>query len=206
VIQTGKPETSPLSQRPSIILASFQKRIRAFVYDYLIIATYLAALVVLGVSLSYSRYGKAVQTSFANPIYGELIGFFLLTLPVVLYFAVQESSAGQATWGKRKTGLRVTDLGGNRLTLKRSLLRSAVKFAPWELSHALIFRIPGGMFGSSASFPPILADGFSAVWIMVIVYAVSGLVGEKHQTLYDRVAGTLVVVWKRRAHDYGTAP
>lgn len=135
-----------------------------------------------------------MRALFADPVFGEAIAFLLLTLPVILYFALQESSGSEATWGKRKMKLRVTDVNGNRLTLKRSLLRSAVKFAPWELSHSIIFRIPGVMLGGSVgSFPPILAVGFSLVWILVITYMVSALISGKHQTLYDRISGTLVI-------------
>jgi uncharacterized RDD family membrane protein YckC len=37
-----------------------------------------------------------------------------------LYFALQESSAAQATLGKRLLGIRVTDTLGNRLTFGRA--------------------------------------------------------------------------------------
>ena len=39
----------------------------------------------------------------------DVIAFFTLVLPTILYFTLQESSARQATWGKRKIGIRVVN-------------------------------------------------------------------------------------------------
>lgn len=58
---------------------------------------------------------------------GVLIGniaFFILQL---LYWPVMESSARQATFGKRLMGLEVTDLQGNRTSFVKSLLRNLAK-------------------------------------------------------------------------------
>lgn len=55
-----------------------------------------------------------------SPLVAQGTGFFFLTLPVVLYFCLMEASAHQATWGKRKMGLRVTDEKGFRIAVLRS--------------------------------------------------------------------------------------
>ena len=62
--------------------------------------------------------------------------FIILAPPVLpvttiiawLYFALQESSRHQGTFGKRMCGLRVTDLQGNRVTFPRATLRFFSKF------------------------------------------------------------------------------
>lgn len=45
-----------------------------------------------------------------------------------LYFAVMESSSWQATLGKKLTGLYVTDIGRQRLSLSRSTGRTFAKY------------------------------------------------------------------------------
>src|SRR5262249_28295765 len=67
---------------------------------------------------------------FGNRVVGQASGFALVTLPVVLYFALLESSAWQASWGKRWRGLRVVDARGARLSWGRALGRTALAFIP----------------------------------------------------------------------------
>ncbi len=93
------------------------------------------------------------QAMFADPDSSEFSAFLLLVLPVILYFALFEHSSWQATWGKRKMGLRVIDRHGARLSLPRSLTRSLLKFAPWELTHACLSPRSGRQ-------SPILAEPF----------------------------------------------
>ena len=55
-------------------------------------------------------------------------GFNLGMIPLLgwLYFAVQESSEKQATFGKQLLGLKVTDLAGERLGFRQASLRFMV--------------------------------------------------------------------------------
>lgn len=160
----------------------------AFALDYLPIASYLAVLVAGGAWLS--RFPQPLaQAIFDGPISGEAAGFLLITLPVALYFALLEASPQQATWGKQRMRLRVTDLAGERLGLARSIGRTALKFIPWELAHLCFWQV------SFARDPlsPIYVLGFSIVWLMIAANVVSLLLSPTRQTLYDRVAGTMVV-------------
>jgi uncharacterized RDD family membrane protein YckC len=181
----------------------------AFAVDYLLIAAYLVVLVAIGVVVPRVAPSLAREL-FGNPLAGELGGFISITLPVTLYFALSESSARQATWGKRKLGLRVERLDGARPSLRlaarpaasmnsgappavgpgRSLGRTALKFVPWELAHACIWHIT---FAAGPPSPLILA-GFALVWVLVGANLASLLISRKHQTLYDWVSGTVVVV------------
>ena len=62
----------------------------------------------------------------------------------MLYFAVSEASPWQATLGKRALSIRVATHGaGGRLSFRRTLLRAALKFAPWELAHTVLWRVEG---------------------------------------------------------------
>lgn len=51
-----------------------------------------------------------------------------LAAPQWLYYALQESSAGMATVGKKLVGAKVTDLGGRRITFGKATLRFLVKY------------------------------------------------------------------------------
>ena len=162
-------------------------RVLAFALDYVLIAAYLAVLVLAGVWLRYSS-PQVAQALFGGPISGEATGFLLITLPVTLYFALCEASVRQATWGKRRMGLEVTDLAGGHLSRQRSLGRSALKFVPWELAHACIWQIAFARDPSA----PVYVVGFALVWLLVCANVVSLQVSPTRQTLYDRMVGTLV--------------
>src|SRR6266567_2194705 len=165
----------------AMTFANIWQRIGAFLLDYLIIAAYLVLLVIISVGLGF------------GPLRSEFSAFLLLVLPVIFYFALFECSSWQATWGKRKMGLRVIDTHGARLSLPRSFVRSLLKFVPWELTHACLWRIPGWPLAPTTP-SPIITAGLVLVWILVGAYLVSMLVSKKHQVLYDWIAGTSVIV------------
>jgi uncharacterized RDD family membrane protein YckC len=178
------PSAAP---RP-LVSAGLWPRVLAFAIDYLPISGYLVLLVVLG-STARLIAPEMANAVFGSPLSGELTGFLLITLPVTLYFALLESSAWQATWGKRRLGLRVTRTDGARLSRGRSLLRTGLKFVPWELAHACIWQV--SFAGPDPS--PLITGGFVAVWLLVGANPVSLLVTRDHQTIYDRLSGAVVV-------------
>lgn len=173
--------------------ANLRLRIAAFLLDYLVIAAYIIVLIVVSVVLGFGPLRQTFQRLFANPNSSEMSAFLLLVLPVILYFSFFESSSWQATWGKRKLGLRVTDNHGERLSLARSLVRSLIKFLPWELTHACLWRIPGWPFNPQTP-STIISAGLILVWVLVGAYVISLLVSKKHQALYDMIAGSYVVL------------
>jgi uncharacterized RDD family membrane protein YckC len=179
--------------------ANLRLRFAAFLLDYLVIAAYIIVLIVVSVLLGLGPLRQAFQGLFANPNSSELSAFLLLVLPVILYFALFESSTWQATWGKRKLGLRVTGTHGERLSLGRSLVRSIIKFVPWELTHACLWRIPGWPLNPQTP-SPIITAGLILVWVIAGAYAVSLLVSKKHQTLYDMIVGSYVVRAPQLSH------
>jgi uncharacterized RDD family membrane protein YckC len=130
-------------------LSLLWSRLLAFAVDYLFIALYLLLLVGVGALIRLTPLCADFGALFANPASAELTSFILLVLPVLLYFALMESSRWQATIGKRVVGLRVMTMGGGRVGFPRSLLRNALKLIPWELAHACLWRIPGWSWRST---------------------------------------------------------
>jgi len=167
--------------------AGFWQRAGAFALDYVIILLYLAVISLLTVVIN-SPF-RVIHWLFANRVSAQLTGFLLLTLPVSLYFAFSESSIRQATWGKQKLGLKVTDYNRERVSLWRSLARTALKFIPWELSHTLIWNIAFSPEASSI----MINYGFVVVYVLVGLNIASLIMTEKHQTIYDFLARTYVV-------------
>jgi RDD family. len=163
-------------------------RLKALILDYIVIAVYLVLIVLLGLLL------KSLAPSFVGAVFGkeyssELFGFITITLPVSLYFALSEASSQQATWGKRIGKLKVLCIkDGKRLSTARSFVRTALKFIPWELSHASIWYITF----HPDSFSPLFTIGITIVFLLVGLNILVLVLNHKHQTLYDMIAGTFV--------------
>ena len=166
--------------------AGFWQRVRAFALDYVIILFYLAALTLVFLLIN-SLFG-ITEWLFSDRVRAQLTGFFLITLPVALYFAFGESSVQQATWGKKRGRLMVTDTNGARISFWRSLERTFLKFIPWELSHTLIWQINFSQQLNSA----LINYGFILVYVLIGLNIASLLMTKKHQTLYDLFAKTYV--------------
>ncbi|MEZ4673126.1 MAG: RDD family protein [Caldilineaceae bacterium] len=169
--------------------AGLRVRVVAFAVDYIAIALYLLLVVIGGIAVR-TGFPALSQMVFGSPVAGQTAGFLLITLPVTLYFALLESSPWQATLGKRRQHLKVVDMTGDPLTRSRAFARTLLKFVPWELAHTCIWQI---RFAPPAPSPLITA-GFALVWILVGANLVSLLRSRSHQTLYDRLAGTYVVL------------
>ena len=166
--------------------ADLWQRVRAFVPDYVIILIYLAAITLLIWLLNLFSINGWL---FAERVRAQFVAFLLVTLPVTLYFAIRESSTQQATWGKRRVGLKVTDYNGERIGFGRAFSRTLLKFIPWELSHTLIWEL---------SFSPqedsvMITFGFGLVYLLVGLNIASLILTKKHQTIYDLLAKTYVV-------------
>jgi len=126
-----------------------------------------------------------------RPFSAELVGFLARTTQVVLYFALLEAPAWQATFGKRALGIVVAGPAGGRLTVGRALAREAVRFLPWELSHAIIWRL--ALSPAKNSFPAWARVGFALVYLLVFAYLVTLFFGSQHRTIYDRLASSWVL-------------
>lgn len=166
------------------------RRLLAFLLDYLVITVYIVVLTL--VTQGAMLAGVPVTDMFANPIRADLFAFILLILPVMLYFALSESGPRRATWGKSRLHLCVTDGGGRRLTFPRALLRSAVKFLPWQIAHTSLFQIPGWPLNAT-TIPTGSVIGFILVWLLIFVYLGFLLFHPARRTPYDFAAGSMVI-------------
>lgn len=125
------------------------------------------------------------------PWKGQALGLFLVTLPWIMYHASWEASPMAATPGKLLLGLRVTGVHGGPATIERTTLRSAMKFVPWELSHTVLWHIPGWP-GPVAALGPGATVGLALVWVLVAVYLGSFILGGGRRAVYDHWAGTRI--------------
>jgi len=159
--------------------AGFAKRLKAFLLDYLLIIAYI--IVLAGVNFGIILSGGAldeISPFFASLLVKDAIAFLTVILPVILYFTLQESSSRQATWGKRKAGIRVVNANGETLTRMQSFVRSLVKFLPWQIAHTCLYHIPGWPLAVT-TFPPGVMAGFALVYLLVGIYVASALVSKK---------------------------
>jgi len=172
--------------------ASGLVRIKGFASDYLVILVYMAVLAGVGTLLTLGPVGDRWTLLMSDPIRADLVAFLTLVLPVILYFALSEASAVGATVGKRRVGLRVVGPGGTRLRLPRSVVRSGLKFLPWQMAHTAMFHIPG--FPVSPGEPPAWSPVvLSMAWLLVALYLLGLTSVFGRRTLYDRIAGATVV-------------
>jgi uncharacterized RDD family membrane protein YckC len=166
--------------------AGFWKRAGAFVLDYIIILGYLIALTLLFLFLN--KTFNVDRFLFTTRVQSQFMGFLFVTLPVTLYFAFGESSRHQATWGKQRLKLKVTDYNGNKVGFWRAFARTLLKFIPWEISHTLVWAI---------NFSPqtdslLINYGFGLVYLLIGLNVASLILTKTHQTLYDFLAKTFV--------------
>lgn len=175
--------------------ASFALRMKAFAYDYPIIFAYILLLVGIGfgVNLAFGPLDE-ISPLFTSPVFWDAVAFSILILPVGLYFALQESSSKQATWGKRLAKIRVVNADGERLSRIKALIRSAVKFLPWQIAHTSIYQIKPDIPGVEPSFCEFA--GFMIVYVLVGIYIASVFISKKRRTPYDWAVGSYVVVQK----------
>lgn len=173
--------------------ARLRSRVLAFALDYLLIAAYATALAAVTFVAAASPLRRILAVLLATPASRDAVAFVTMVLPVILYFALQEGSARQGTWGKRKLGLRVTGLDGGQLPLGRAFVRALVKFLPWQIAHTCLFHYPGWPLAPAAP-PAWVIVGFGLVWLLVISYLAPLAFSKSHRTPYDRLAGSEVLI------------
>jgi uncharacterized RDD family membrane protein YckC len=159
--------------------AGFWLRFVASIIDGLVLAIPFGIVMVM---MFVSIMPTLMHTAQSNPqdssaVFGLLMAlapriFFAILIIIIagwLYWGLMESSAWQATLGKKALGLYVTDLQGNRVTFGRASGR--------YFSGRGVGSIPiGGIFGLYYMIDCIVA-GFT----------------ERKQALHDMIAGCLVL-------------
>ncbi len=165
------------------------RRLLAFLVDYGVMVLFVAVLSVAGFAIRSQLGVTSSVPTFQQKLLAQALVYATIMLPILLYFAVSESSRWQATIGKRVLRLQVTDDHGGRPPLPRTLLRAVVKFAPWELAHTGVWHVPGTPFVSEPaafSYGIWIAAMLLALWWFASIWLGDG------RTPYDRIAGTVV--------------
>jgi uncharacterized RDD family membrane protein YckC len=124
-----------------------------------------------------------------NPLVADLIAFITLVLPLFLYFTLRESSPKQATWGKKKAGIRVVNANGGTLTRTQAFIRSLIKLISWQIAHTCLYHIPSWPLNATVVPPEVIA-GFVLLYVLAGIYIASALISKKHRTPYDWAAGS----------------
>lgn len=166
--------------------AGFWLRLKAFVADYVLIFGYLLLVMIVSVFLIPSLQ-ELFQTSAGT---AQLTGFLLVTLPVSLYFVVADSRIGRQSFGKRKIHIRVVDANHQSISVYRAVLRTVLKFLPWELSHFMAYRMIYLGDGDVQMMDYVIGG---LVYALIFLYILMALFTKNKQSLYDRIAKTYVV-------------
>jgi uncharacterized RDD family membrane protein YckC len=148
---------------------------------------WVAITAAVGVPLLLSGVTRGLAIGALN-----LIATLVMVIAITLGLAALESSPWESSIGKRIRGLTIVDARtGGRISFRRALARNALKIAlPWMIGHAAVFGIVDA--SASGSVPPSIWMLTAVAYLLPIAYVLSLFVGSG-RTLYDRIAGTVVV-------------
>ena len=137
-----------------------------------------------------------------EPVKAEITGFLTLTLPVILYFTLSETSRYNGSAGKRKMKLKVTTVNFRRAGFWQLLVRNCIKFLPWELAHFCIYQLY--YFRMIKIEPPgWVLTGLVLTQGLAILYFIFILVNKDNRSIYELLSDTRVIrspVMKRSAN------
>jgi uncharacterized RDD family membrane protein YckC len=109
--------------RPTVQYAGFWLRFVAFIIDAIIlgIVGFIITMPFVGLSMGALMRGRPMSPEDLVPLFAAMGRVFVIRFVLNwLYFALLESSAWQATLGKKALGLEVTDLEGRRIGFGRA--------------------------------------------------------------------------------------
>lgn len=172
----------------STVAASPWRRIAAYFVDYFVFMLPLLGLLGL---CGWAFWSFGIARSPDNVWLNQALVILVLTVPIVLYFALSESSRFQGTIGKRLLKVAVVDTNGRRARLKQTAIRAVVKFLPWEFFHTIYWHWEG--WPTNPALPTTLQIiALSFGWLLIAWFVVSLFIGSG-RTPYDRAARTTVV-------------
>ena len=165
--------------------AAYGRRVKAFLIDYVLLLLYASLLFLV----TWALNGGELQPM--TPLKGQLIGFFTLTLPLFLYFTLLEGGARNATIGKRVMSISVRNKEGGRPALQQVVIRNLVKFLPWEIAHTFVHQL-FHYLRTGQEVPLGIGVGLVVPQAVVLLYIITPLWQSQKQSIYDRVAKTIV--------------
>jgi uncharacterized RDD family membrane protein YckC len=169
----------------------FFRRIAALLIDYGLILGWMVIIAAVSAGIAVATGGYANWLAWGTTV-AQLLGFAVLVLPVGIYLFVTESSARQATIGKRVLRLRVVARDGSRAPAWRILVRTVVKLLPWEIAHFFVWHTVAAASGGGV-FPPWLIIGLVIADVLPIAYVLTVAIEPERRGPHDLVAGTRVV-------------
>lgn len=172
-----------------LVSAKLRKRFVAIIIDLAVFSGYLGVLALLSVTGLQGWIEEMFPNLFRNPLAFDLLAFITAVLPLFTYFSLMEQSPGRGTLGKRIMKIRVETTLGNRLSFARSLIRSTIKFLPWQLAHTAVFQL---LLGPESLFPVFMALSILAQ-LLVVGNILSLLLGKERRAVHDLISGTRVV-------------
>lgn len=166
-------------------------RLLAWAVDWLCILAWVAIIAAIGIPLY-----RAGITGGLTVVGQNIIAAVILVVPVTLMLAGLESSAREASIGKRVRHLLVVNSRtGQRVSFRRGLARNTMKIAvPWTIGHADVFGIVAST--TAGSIPPSIWVATAFAYALPLAYVASLFFGTG-RTPYDRISGTTVTMAAR---------
>ncbi len=212
-------------------LAGFWQRAAATILDVIVILGMEAALdtvlilpLSIVVPLQYAGHKGSIShlTGLANVFYWIYWpSFFIMTIAAPgAYYVLFESSRFQATPGKLVLGLRVTDVRGDRISLKRGVLKIVAQYVSLILifaislvcTSALIFVAAESGLRTGTPWLQLISSNLvdlAPLLVGALLYAsclVSMVFKDRKQTIFDKLAGRLVWTTRRVSTVSSKAP
>ena len=169
-------------------------RLLALLIDYLMILSWMALLALASLAVYLIRGSLPDYLGVLGPYGAQAAAFGALTLPVLIYHVVTEAGRRHATWGKRRLGLTVRDVDGGVPLLRQTLLRTVIKFLPWEAAHFFIWQTQWRLSrpDGDGSVPWWLSAGLAVTGIAPLAYVACVARTRLHRGPHDLLAGTRV--------------
>jgi uncharacterized RDD family membrane protein YckC len=162
-------------------------RLLAWIVDWLGVLAWVAIVAAVGIPL----YLVGIIGTMP-PLWLNLVATVTLVVPVTVVLAGLESSAKEASFGKRARRLNVVSARtGSRMSFRQAIARNALKIAlPWTIGHAAVYGI---VASSGTGAVPISIWVVTAIaYVLPVAYVVSLFLGTG-RTPYDRLCGSVVV-------------
>ncbi|TVT27651.1 RDD family protein [Salinicoccus cyprini] len=157
-------------------------RFKALFFDWLFILVCLVVVAILNFIITFFILDGIPQYT---SVQAQLIATFCSVVPIILIFSYMEGRAPYASFGKRRTGLKVVYRGN---PVAGSLIRNTMKFLPWQFGH--MSTISGIYNGFDT---PFYITFYALSMILVIVYIGMVFVRKDHRHPGDILAGSTVV-------------
>jgi uncharacterized RDD family membrane protein YckC len=160
-------------------LVSSLKRMGAYCVDVLLLFATLATTATV-----VERWLRITPQTPRQVWVATVLSF---SIPVWLYFTLGDHSRSGATIGKKLFRLRVLRVGGSRVSLSRSLARTAIKLLPWEMAHLFGFAL------AQEVGAVVQGAGLIAANVLAVVYLIVLLATRGRLSVHDLLVDTNVV-------------